>query len=287
MRRDLFIGMTTWNSAAFLPTSLAAVRRMTDERTTRIVVLDNFSTDATVHVARDFGVKVVQRRSSQSMALVDLFNFSRSSYTLLIHADVVLLARDWLDVCARHLNGNIALVSPEDIGCGPYTRPWGKGMPESSFLLFRTDLVRRTRTTVWRQRFKLRLPLRAIDLSGEHVTYNLPQRLREHRLNWQPMEVHTSVRLDEPIYVPLFNAPGWNPELAMYRYGLGNFYSLDGVVTHYHNWFERALENVGDDSAKTLPPESGGLPLAFIKRYTRNFLDDFARGAVDVPEVRS
>jgi glycosyltransferase involved in cell wall biosynthesis len=282
---DLFVGVTTWNSAAFLPVSLAAVRRMTDERTTRVMILDNFSNDATCEVARSFGAEVLRRRSAQSMALVDLFNASRSTYTLLIHADVVLLARDWLDVCARRLTGNIALVSPEDIGCGPYTRPWGKSMPESSFLLFRTKLARRTRITMWRQRFKLMLPLRAIDFNGDHITYNLPSRLREHDFDWQPMRVHVSPRVAAPIYAPQFDAPMWKPDFATYRYGLGNFYSLDGVITHYHNWFERALENVPDDSTKTLAPQSGGLPLAFIKKYTRNFIDDLERGALQLPEM--
>lgn len=269
----------------FLPTSLRALRRMTDHRTTRLVVLDNDSTDATREVARSFGAEVVLRRSSQAMALIDLFNWSGSTFTLLLHADVVLLSPEWLEVCARRLTGNVALVSPEDIGCGPYTRPWGKEMPESSFLLFRTALARRTRITLWRRRFRLRLPLRAIDLTGDHVTYNLPRRLRERGFDWQPMRVHVSPRTEEPIYTPQFDAPMWKSELAHYRYGLGNFYSLDGVVTHYHNWFERALENVGEESTATLPPQSGGLPLAFLARYTRNFLDDLERGALQLPEV--
>jgi glycosyltransferase involved in cell wall biosynthesis len=66
MRRDLYIGVTTWNSATLLPASLAAIRRHTDERRTRLVVLDNFSTDATVDIARGFGAEVVRRRSGQA-----------------------------------------------------------------------------------------------------------------------------------------------------------------------------------------------------------------------------
>ena len=282
----LFVGMTTWNSAAFLPTSLAALRAMTDERDTRLVVLDNNSTDATVSIARRFGAEIVVRKDSgQGQALIDLFNFSRSEFTLLLHADVVLLDRRWLDVCAAHLTGNVALVSPEDIGCGPYTRPWGHDMPESSFLLFRTKLARRTRVWFRRQRFKLTLPFRGIDVMGEHITYNLPARLHTHGLEWRAMRVHTSARTETPIYTPRFDAPMWKPDYATYRYGLGNFYSLDGVVTHYHNWFERAVEDVADDSDRTLPAASGGLPLAFLKRYTRAFLDDFARGTVEIPVV--
>jgi glycosyltransferase involved in cell wall biosynthesis len=285
MAHDLFVGITTWNSAAFLPHSLAALRRNTDQRRTRVMILDNFSTDATAEIARSFGAEVVTRHSGQAMALADLFNFSRSDLTLLLHADVVLLTPDWLEVCARHLDGNVALVSPEDIGCGPFTRPWGHDKPESSFLLFRTALARRTRRWQRRQRFKLLLPYRAIDFNGDHITYNLPNSLAARGLGWRPMRVHTSLPTEAPIYAPRFEAPQWRPELAMYRYGLGNFYSIDGVITHYHNWFERAFEDVEDDSARTLPETSGGLPLAFIKAYTRNFLEDLARGAVQMPEV--
>jgi glycosyltransferase involved in cell wall biosynthesis len=79
MAPRLFAGITTWNSAAFLPHSLAALRRNTDERDTRMVVLDNFSTDATISIARDFGAEVIRRYSSQAAALADLFNLSHRS----------------------------------------------------------------------------------------------------------------------------------------------------------------------------------------------------------------
>lgn len=281
---ELFIGITTWNSATFLRASLAGIRNTTDAKRTRVVVLDNQSTDDTVAVAKSFAAEVVVRPSSQVVALMDLFNWSRSELTLLIHADVVLLGERWLDVCRTHLTGNVALVSPEDIGCGPYTRPWGKGMPESSFLLFRTSLARKIREwRGWRRRLGIRLPYRGIDLTGDHITYNLPKRLHERGLAWTPMKVLTSRRMPEPIYTARFDAPMWTPELANYRYGLGNFYALDGVVTHYHNWYERALEDVTPDSDRTLPAQSGGLPLAFLKTYSQNFLADFARDAVDIP----
>jgi glycosyltransferase involved in cell wall biosynthesis len=285
MKHDLFIGMTTWNSAGFLAASLGAIRRNTDSRRTRVVILDNYSTDATVEIARDFDAKVVRRRSSQAMAAGDLFNFSRAEYTLLVHADVVLMNPDWFTVCARHLTDRVALISPEDIGCGPFTRPWGSGKPESSFLFFRTQLARKTRITMHRRRFRLRLPVKMIDLNGDHLTYNLPVRMQEAGLDWKAMSVHTSERLAEPIYTPRFPLPQWRPDLALYRYGLGNFYSIDGVITHYHNWFERAFEDVADDSEKTLPASSGGLPIAFLKAYTKAFLDDLSRNAVRLPEI--
>lgn len=280
---ELFVGITTWNSGTFLRAALGGVRNTTDAERTRIVVLDNHSTDDTVAIAKSFSAEVVLRHSGQAPALIDLFNWSRSEFTLLLHADVVLLHERWLDVCRAQLTGNVALVSPEDIGCGPFTRAWGKAMPESSFLLFRTALARKTRRWLRRRRFGLHLPYRGIDLLGDHITYNLPKRLRERGLTWTKMQVLTSRRMQEAIYTPHFEAPMWTPDLAMYRYGLGNFYALDGVVTHYHNWYERALEQVPDDSDRTLPPELGGLPVAFLQTYSRNFLDDLARGAVDVP----
>src|SRR5947207_2713655 len=162
--KDLFVGVTTWNSAAFLPVSLEALRKNTDAKRTRLMILDNNSTDDTIAIARSFGAEVVWRKqSSQGAALIDLFNSSRSEFTLLLHADVVLLTPQWFEASTRHLAGNVALVSPEDIGCGPYTRPWGRGMPESSFLLFRTALGRKTRRWYKRQRFKLTIPFRGID----------------------------------------------------------------------------------------------------------------------------
>jgi len=117
----LFVGM-----ASFLPAWLIALRDVIDARETHLVVLDNDSTDGTADIARRFGAEVIVRRSGQAYALMDLFNRSRAEFTLLLDADVVLPDRRWLDVCAAHLTGNVALVSPEDIGCGPYTRPWGR-----------------------------------------------------------------------------------------------------------------------------------------------------------------
>jgi glycosyltransferase involved in cell wall biosynthesis len=283
MTAQLFIGITTWNSATFLGHTLGAIRRTTDAQSTRVLVLDNVSTDATVQIARDHGAEVLVRESGQDMALMDLFNASRSEFTLLLHADVILLSERWFDLCRAAMTGNVALVSPEDIGCGPYTRPWGANMPESSFLFFRTKEARKTRRWYTRQRFRLQIPYRAIDFTGPHITYHLPERLRERGLDWRMMNVHPSTRMETPIYTPAFEAPHWNPELAMYDYGLGNFYSLDGVVTHYHNWYERALEAVPDDSDRMLSREAGALPVAFLQTYSRRFLTDLVNGTVRVP----
>src|SRR5689334_4812101 len=98
MTARLFIGITTFNSATFIRPALAAIRKTTDARSTRVMVLDNASTDGTVEIAREFGAEVLVRKSGQVMALMDLFNASRSEFTLLTHADVVLLDPRWMDV---------------------------------------------------------------------------------------------------------------------------------------------------------------------------------------------
>jgi glycosyltransferase involved in cell wall biosynthesis len=61
----LFVGMTTWNSAAFLPASLAALRAMTDARETHLVVFDNDSTDGAAGIARRFGADIFYTRRDE------------------------------------------------------------------------------------------------------------------------------------------------------------------------------------------------------------------------------
>ncbi len=281
----LFIGITTWNSATFLPYTLRAIRATTSPSSTEVAVLDNLSHDQSAAIALSHGATVLRRRSSQAAALTDLFNMSRAEFTLLVHADVILLNPNWLDLCVSAIDSHVALVSPEDIGCGPYTRPWGSNMPESSFLFFHTKMARRTRRTFWRRRFGLTLPFRGIDFSGDHITYSLPERLREASLSWKRMDVHTSSPVPEPIYMPDFEPTRWYPHLADYEYGLGNFYSIDGTVTHYHNWFERSLTE-GDPRA-CLSESAGGLPIEFLNTYSRAFLRDFDAHRVHVPEQLS
>jgi glycosyltransferase involved in cell wall biosynthesis len=283
----LFVGITAWNSAALLGHCIDAVKTTTKQFATRIVVLDNQSTDGSRELALSKGVEVISKRCNQSQALVRLFNSSRCEYTLLIHSDVVLLSENWLDVCASRMKENVVMISPEDVGCGPYTRPWGKGMPESSFLLFRTAPMRAARQWYHIQRFKIRWPFRAVDFFGEHVTYNLPSMLEAHGLSWRMMAVHTSTTEVSPIYTPSFKPLNWETAWGYYRYGLGNFYSLDGHITHYHNWFDRtAAESltVDLDSHATFPKE-GGLPLAYVGQYTQNFLNDLKQGKLVLPDV--
>lgn len=284
---DLFVGITTSNSSRFIGCCLDALRERTRGVRLRAVVLDNYSTDDTAAIAASRGAQVVRKACTQPDALNALLRKSRGHFTLLIHADTVVLGDDWFELCAAKAEHH-ALVSPEDIGCGPFSRPFGVGMPESSFLFFNTVMIRRALD--WRvvRRYRFPIPRRALDLYADHVTHRLPARLQRSGLRWFPMRVHVSDRVESPIYQPrLPDIPShwvWNESLAYYRYGLGNFYSIDGTITHYHNWYERVRVDVPDDSLETTTYDgSPGFPLVYVRNYTNRFLADFRGGCVRLP----
>lgn len=281
---QLFVGVTTWNSELLLPLCLDSLLRTAPDA--EVVVLDNMSVDNTTQIAHGFGARVVVKRCGQADALNELVDLSLKPYTLLIHADVVFMSPHWLGLVLSKLKNEIALVSPEDIGCGPYTRPWGKEMPESSFMCFVTEHLKRMRERRWYRRFRIPYYRNRFDFYGDHVTYNIPEKLARAGLRWLPMSVHVSNRLEQPHYAPDFELPNWHwhPELGHLQYGLGNFYSLDGVVTHYHNWYDRRVDETKlDDPQATLEMNGEGLPVAFLKSYTTNFIKDYWNGELAIP----
>lgn len=279
----LFVGITTWNSEILLPLCLESLQRTAPDA--EIVILDNESTDGTLEIARKLGVRTVVRRSGQSDALNMLAGMSKRPYTLLIHSDVVMISPNWVETVLARMVGDVALVSPEDIGCGPYTRPWGKDKPESSFMCFKTAAFDVLKVRRWFRRFRIPYFRRGVDFYGDHITYNLPQRLNDAGLNWQPMAVHASKYQSEPFYVPNFPLQHWRPEFGHLRYGLGNFYSLDDIVTHYHNWYDRRVDKTKQfDPAETLEINGGGVPVAFLKAYTENFIHDYKNGNLIIPD---
>jgi len=286
MALDLFVGVTTWNSELFLPHCLEAIRRTTSGLRMELGVVDNKSTDRSVEIARDFGARIRIEYCRQAIALNRLLAMSTARVTLLLHSDVILLSNRWFEVCDRHLQGNVALLSPEDIGCGPLTRPYGAGMPESCFLLFDTKKAKAMREWVWTRRKKvIPWPERKLDFDDYYVTHDLPDTLARHGFTWKPMRVHASPRESGPVYRPQFTPEYWSEKLGHLRYAMGNFYSLDGEITHYHNWFDRVPKDVPLDSRETTEGEGKGLPTAFLSLGTRTFLDDLARNDVRLPSL--
>ncbi len=265
----------------FLPHCLDSIQRVFAGTRHDIMVLDNVSTDASCEIAKQRGARVMVKRSTQAEALNALVDESTGHLTLLLHADVILISDALPDLCASRLTGECALVSPEDIGCGPWSRPFGAGKPESSFMLFRTDALRRLRQ--WRRAPSSRLPRKLVDFYGPHITHRLPDVLSREGLSWAPMSVHLSRAASAPYFQPSFAPRVWSDELAFLRYGLGNFYSIDGVVTHYHNWYERVDCDVPLDSTATTEANGGGFPKAFIRSYSERFLQDCEHGTIDLP----
>jgi glycosyltransferase involved in cell wall biosynthesis len=283
MKDDLFVGVTTWNSELFLEHCLRSIRRTTEGLRIRIGVVDNCSSDRSVEIARDMRAGVHVEWCSQAIALNRLLSMSRARHTLLIHSDVILLSPDWYATCSKHLIGSVALVSPEDIGCGPLTRPYGAGMPESSFMLFHTAKANRARTMTWSRRRGLPWPCRRLNLDHFYVTHNLPKTFNRRGYSWCPMKVHASPKEPKPIYTPPFTPEYWSEELSFLRYAIGNFYSLDGQITHYHNWYDRCPKDVPKDSLETTEGNGKGLPLAFLSLGTRQLIEDLEAGRVILP----
>jgi len=284
-KRELFVGVTSWNSELLLPLCLSSLRATTTDIATRIVVHDNESDDASVRVAEAQGAEVIRMHGTQPEALDCLAWHAREPFVLLIHADVVFLAADWFRVMCARLTGRVGMISPEDIGCGPHTRPWGAGMPESSFMLFRRDALAALRHRRWCRRFRIPYPRIMHDFFGEHVTYNIPARLA--RRDWQIdlMPVHVSPSTPEPWFAPKIPTRHWRESLGRLKYGLGNFYSLEGRITHYHNWYDRLPKSNTEDDGRSSEADGGGLPVAFIARATERFIADYRRDTLEFPRV--
>lgn len=271
--------MTSWNSALFVGRCLDSLRKTLNGASATIIVADNGSTDDTPKIARRSGAEVLDIRATQGEALNRLARLSRAPYTLLIHADVVFLGERWFDLCKRAIADGHALVAPEDIGCGPLTRAFGRGMPESSFLFFDTTALPRLRETFWLKRGPLRWPKRAVDFFGPHVTHHLPGKLATRGLVWKPMAVHWSMSERTRLYKPQAPARVWSDELAFLPYGLGNFYSLGGEITHYHNWYDRVRAD--RDAAAACE-----FPVDFVAAYTNRFIEDYDRGLLRLPPAQ-
>lgn len=282
-RRDLFIGVTSFNSEFFVGACIESMMRTTQGLDREVVVLDNVSRDRTAAVARERGARIVVRACSQGDALSALLRMSTARFTLLVHADVVMLSPRWFELCTSQMDDGVALVSPEDIGCGPYTRPFGKDKPESSFLFCDTVRIWRTHVWRWRRWRGIVCPERVVDFYGPHVTHRLPDRLGRRGLSWRRMDVYASPKSDAPIYTPDFRPEVWVDELRYLRYGLGNFYGLDATITHYHNWYDRVPKAVAPDSRSGTERAGGGFPAAYIAAYSAAFLKDYREGRLWLP----
>jgi glycosyltransferase involved in cell wall biosynthesis len=278
---SIFVGITSWNSQLFLPHCLRSLIETTKGQNVSICVLDNNSTDDSVAIAQAFGVEVIQMGCTQPQALSFLINHSKADYTLLIHSDVILVDPRWPLLCMDKIEGKVVLVSPEDIGCGPMTRPFGINKPESSFMFFNTKLIKKCRKIIMRPSRNRIFPQYEFDFNGSHVTHNIPAILSRHGYRWFAMNVLTSNFVSEPLFRPTKPPAVWSDELMYLRYGLGNFYSIDGIITHYHNWYDRI--STRPHSEFNTANSKKDFPADYIKDYTSRFLSDYQKNNLDLP----
>ena len=286
MRPDLFVGITSWNSELFLDSCLSALAKTTAGLKTEIMVLDNGSEDSSEKITRSHGVQFVRHPCPQSDALNRLLDKSNAHYTLLLHADTIMLSERWFELCRAKLDNKVILVSPEDIGCGPFTRSFGIGQPESSFLFFDTEAAKDARTwRITRRRFRIPLKIqRMLDFYGPHITHRLTGQLALSNKSWYPMRVMHSRVLTTPVYYPEHITNHWTELLGRLEYGLGNFYEIGGVITHYHNWYDRLEARTDIKNGRSTGKNNDGFPINFVREYSLKFIDDFRHDRVSLPE---
>jgi len=280
---ELRIGLTTRNDAGVLSLCLDSIARTLDSVSHEVVIVDDRSDDGTPEIARAAGARVEVRALGQADALNYLLATSDTAYTLLLHSDVTLLDADWYPRVRRHIAGGVVLVSPDDCGVGPFLRAaYGAGNPESSFMFWSTAGARRLRRLGPRQLVRAareRLPfIRYVNLYHRHITHYLPAELERNGLRWKQMAV-----LPSPTGERWFefdaHAPGvsWDPAWGSLVYGFGNFYALDGQITHFHQWYSR---DAGSDPT-TL--NADGIPVRFLREAAARFEHDYRAGRVQVP----
>jgi len=98
------------------------------------------------------------------------------------------------------------------------------------------------------------------------------------------MNVYVSNAEPEALFTPNPDTTLWSEELGHLRYGLGNFYGVDGEITHYHNWYDRVI--TASNGPKGAPPPRRPrreFPPAFINAYSQRFLADYQAGTVELP----
>lgn len=280
---ELRVGLTTRNDARPLPLCLESLSQTLDGVRHEIVVVDDGSGDGTGEIAAAAGAQVESRRLGQADALNYLLATSRARYTLLLHSDVTMLARDWYPRVKERIRDDVVLVSPDDSGLGPMLRAsYGSGKPESSFMFWLTDAAKRLRRLRPRQLVRVareRLPfVRYVNLYHRHITHYLPDELARRALRWEPMTV-----LPSPAGEPWFDfdadgtGAAWQPEWGALEYGFGNFYALDGTITHFHQWYSRDIQADGHAL------NADGVPVAFLQEAAARFERDYRAGRVRLP----
>ena len=133
------------------------------------------------------------------------------------------------------------------------------------------------------------MPVKAqalLSFDGPHLTHGLVDLFARHNKKVALLKVlYSNVQTSAVYQQPKVSSSEWLPALAHLDYGLGNFYTIDGVVSHYHNWYDRVSVHRYMRDAETTEPDNQGYPVEFVKQYTDRFIQDYYANELSLPSV--
>ena len=143
------IVIPTYNSEKTLPLTLESIRRQTYENI-EVIVVDNYSTDRTVKIAKSYGAEVIQVRGERAKAKNLGLKHAKGKYVLFIDSDMELTPRV-VEECVSLAESDpriAGIVIPErSIGNNywakvrDFERSFYAGTPIESPRFFRRDLA--------------------------------------------------------------------------------------------------------------------------------------------------
>lgn len=108
----------TWNSASTLEICLRSLKAQTYPDV-EIVVVDNYSVDATVEIAKKYGVRIVEVDAARSEARNTGADEAKGEFVLFVDSDMALSSTVIEECVKRSLQGYDGIVIPEiTIGTG-------------------------------------------------------------------------------------------------------------------------------------------------------------------------
>ena len=117
MMRDISVVIPTFNSSRTIARCLDSIRNQTS-RCSEILVVDRFSIDTTVAIAKNFGATVIQAEGNRSVARNIGLESSSSSGVIFVDSDMIV-GPNVLQECTECLTAHDAVVIPEmSIGIG-------------------------------------------------------------------------------------------------------------------------------------------------------------------------
>jgi len=139
----------TYNSEKTLPICLESIKRQT-YKNVEVIVVDNFSTDRTVKIARSYEARVIQVRGERTKAKNIGLRLARGKYVLFIDSDMELTPTV-IEECVKLAESNPrigGIVIPERsvgnsywVKVRDFERSFYAGTPIESARFFRRDLA--------------------------------------------------------------------------------------------------------------------------------------------------